>query len=85
MLNVRDYSEGWKHQKLNTPNCPITFVRHYLYVYLSFSVLAMQLVNQFGVSSIPELQFNRVERLSITKLLFLDSSFISPISFHCLS
>jgi len=34
MLNVRDYSEGWKHQKLNTPNCPTIFPEHYLYVYL---------------------------------------------------
>jgi hypothetical protein len=51
MLNVRDYSEGWKHQKHNTPNCPTTFSRHYLYVYLSFSALALQLVNQFGEST----------------------------------
>jgi hypothetical protein len=41
MLNVRGYSEGSKHQKLNTPNCPTIFLEHYLYVYLSFSVLTI--------------------------------------------
>jgi hypothetical protein len=41
MLNVEDYSEGRKHQKLNTPNCPTAFLGHHLYVYLSFSVLTI--------------------------------------------
>jgi hypothetical protein len=41
MLNVRDYSEGWKHQKLNTPNCPSIFPKHYLYVYHCLSALVI--------------------------------------------
>jgi hypothetical protein len=79
MLNVRDYSEERKHQKLNTPNCPTIFLEHHLYVYLSFSVLLPHHISIQSVFSL-FLQFTCVEQKNNYHYnSFLNSPFILSI------